>query len=199
MDNIIEATGRLSETIGEKLGLLQHREVVTGKIFITGCGTIGWRVALRILAAGYPSLRVGFRHPDDECAQELSQKGAEIADFWWKDESTFEKALEGCKIVFCITPYIQNWANAFPAFLRACEKAGVQYFVKVSGIVALLYERGHCSSFSASCMCRTLDFAKVSFYHSRRTVSKSCTLWFEVKRLYISSFCHCMRLSLSQG
>ena len=132
MENIIQTTGKVSEVIGEKLGL-HHTEIVTGKLFITGGqGVIGYRVALRLLNSGYPSVRVGFRHPDDGCAQDLSKKGAEIADFCWNDESTYETALEGVKIVFCVTPYIENWAKAFPAFLRACEKAGVKYFVKVS-------------------------------------------------------------------
>lgn len=94
---------------------------------------MGYRVALRLfLNSGYPSVRVGFRHPDDECAEELSKKGADIADFCWDNESTYAKALAGVKIVFCVTPYIENWAQRFPAFLRACEAAGVQFFVKVS-------------------------------------------------------------------
>ena len=92
----------------------------------------GYRVASRLLNSGYPSLRLGFRHPDDECAEELSKVGAEIADFYWRDETTYAKALDGVKIVFCVTPYIEGWAQSFPAFLHACEDAGVQYFVKVS-------------------------------------------------------------------
>ena len=106
--------------------------MVTGKLFITGGkGIIGYRVALRLLNAGSPSVRIGVRHPEDESAQELSKKGAEIADFEWCDEATYASALEGVKIVFCVTPYIENWAEKFPAFLAACDKAGVKYFVKV--------------------------------------------------------------------
>lgn len=132
--NVLEVTEKLSDIISEKL-CLQHNTVVTGKLFVTGGkGVIGYRVALRLLGnkIRYPSVRVGFHHPNNECAQELSKKGAEIADFCWTNDSTFATALEGVKIVFCTTPYIENWAKTFPAFLRACEKAGVQYFVKVS-------------------------------------------------------------------
>lgn len=129
---VAEGTERFSDIVSEKLGL-QHHELVTGKLFITGGkGIIGYRVALRLLDSGHPSVRVGFRHPDEECAQELSQKGAEVADFCWNDETTYASALEGVKIVFCVTPYVENWAKSFPAFLRACETAGVQYFVKMS-------------------------------------------------------------------
>lgn len=112
--------------------LFVSHEVVTGKLFISGGkGIIGYRVALRLLNAGSPSVRVGLRHPEDECAKELSEKGAEIAEFEWSDEATYAPALEGVKIVFCVTPYIENWAEKFPAFLAACEQAGVKYFVKV--------------------------------------------------------------------
>ena len=74
MDNIgrntTDTTEKVSDTISEKLDL--HR-FVTGKLFITGGkGIVGYRVALRLLNSGYPSLRVGFHRPDDECAQEVS-------------------------------------------------------------------------------------------------------------------------------
>lgn len=85
--------------------LFVSHEVVTGKLFISGGkGIIGYRVALRLLNAGSPSVRVGLRHPEDECAKELSEKGAEIAEFEWSDEATYAPALEGVKIVFCVTP-----------------------------------------------------------------------------------------------
>ncbi|KAL7552978.1 hypothetical protein ACHAWF_017197 [Thalassiosira exigua] len=133
MDNIERSIEKVSEFVGDRLCTRQSKTLVTGKLFITGGkGIIGYRVALRLLNSGYPSVRVGFRQPDDECAQELSKKGAEVADFCWTRESTYASALQGVKIVFCVTPYIEGWAKYFPAFLEACEKAGVQYFVKVS-------------------------------------------------------------------
>jgi len=133
MEPIIQATEKVSDVIGECLGR-DHQEVVTGKIFVTGGRSVlGYRVALRLLQAGSPSVRVGFRHSDDECAQGLSKQGAEVVDFCWNDESTFSEALKGVKIVFSeSTPNIEKWSTAFPTFLRACEEADVKYFVKVS-------------------------------------------------------------------
>eukprot|EP01082_Thalassiosira_pseudonana_P011879 g10827.t1 g10827 contig4:2643876-2645031(+) len=123
-----KAAGIISETLG-----LTQNVLVTGKIFLTGAkGVIGYRTALRLLNSGYPYIRIGSRRPDDSVAQELSKKGAEIADFNWSDTSTYASALEGVKIVFASLPYVDNWAKNFPAFLHACEKSGVQYFVKVS-------------------------------------------------------------------
>ena len=133
MEPIIQATEKVSDVIGECLGR-EHQEVVTGKIFVTGGrGVLGYRVVLRLLEAGSPYVRVGFRHPDDDCAQVLSKKGAEVVGFDWIDENTFSEALKGVKIVFCeASPNIEKWSTAFPTFLRACEEADVKYFVKVS-------------------------------------------------------------------
>ncbi|KAL7494729.1 hypothetical protein ACHAWT_006956 [Skeletonema menzelii] len=120
-----------------KLGLKEHQDdvVTAGRIFVTGAqGVLGYRVAQRLLNAGHPATRIGYRHPDDlsNFAEQLSSKGAEVVHFDWKDKTTYASALDGVKIVFCVTPYTENWAQTFPKFLRACEKAGVEYFVKVS-------------------------------------------------------------------
>lgn len=128
--------GDACDHLRDILGLKEHHDdVVSGRIFVTGAqGVLGYRVAQRLLNAGHPSIRLGYRHPDDlgDFADQLSTKEAEVVHFDWKDKTTFSSALDGVKIVFCELPYIVNWAQAFPAFLRACEKAGVEYFVKVS-------------------------------------------------------------------
>jgi uncharacterized protein YbjT (DUF2867 family) len=128
--------GEACNFVFDSLGLKQHNEqLVTGRIFITGAnGVLGFRVAQRLLNCGHPLTRIGYRHADDlgDFANQLSTKGAEVVHFDWKDEATYSSALDGVKIVFCVTPYIENWAKTFPVFLRACEKAGVEYFVKVS-------------------------------------------------------------------
>jgi uncharacterized protein YbjT (DUF2867 family) len=131
------ATLKVGDFLCDSLGLKQHNhnELVTGRIFITGAkGVLGFRVAQRLLSCGHPLTRIGYRHADDlgDFANQLSTKGAEVVHFDWKDEATYSSALDGVKIVFCVTPYIENWAKTFPVFLRACEKAGVEYFVKVS-------------------------------------------------------------------
>ena len=75
-------------------------------------------LVLKIITTGHPSVRIGSRHPDDVCAEQLSKKGAEIADFCWGNDATYAPALEGVKIVFCVTPYLNHWAKSFPAFLH---------------------------------------------------------------------------------
>lgn len=103
----------------------------TGSIFITTpTDPVGYRCALRLLRAGYPQVRVGLRHPD--LGEELNKEGAEIADFSWDHEETFDHAVKGVRAVFCVIPYKSDWEQHFPVFLEACKKAGVQYFVKVS-------------------------------------------------------------------
>lgn len=62
----------------------------------------------------------------------MNKLGAEIADFVWDDEATFDKALKGVKSVLCTVPYTKDWQKHFPAFLEACERAGVRHFVKIS-------------------------------------------------------------------
>lgn len=129
--------GDACDFVCDKLGLKEHHDddIVTGRIFVTGAkGVLGSRVAQRLLNAGHPSTRIGYRNPDDlgNFADQLSSKGAEVVHFDWKDKTTYSSALDGVKIVFCVTPYTENWAQTFPAFLRACEKAGVEFFVKVS-------------------------------------------------------------------
>lgn len=113
--------------IGETLGLIE----TSGTIFVTGaCGVIGNRVANRLLDAGYPTVRVGARCPTK--VEGLNERGAEVADFCWELEETYDKALVGVKSVFCTTPYTKGWARRFPNFVKACQKAGVRNFVKVS-------------------------------------------------------------------
>jgi len=124
---VTETLENVGTFLGESLGFIE----TSGTIFIPGaCGVIGYRVANRLLDAGYPTLRVGARCPAK--VETLNKRGAEIADFCWDNEATYDKALAGVKSVFCTTPYVKNWSRQFPAFLRACQKAGVRNFVKVS-------------------------------------------------------------------
>ncbi len=116
--------------VGEKLGI-PNLDPTSGTIFITGgTGVLGYRVSTRLLRAGYPTVRLGVHHP--EVAEELGKEGAEIADFRWDNDATYEKALHGVKSVFCNAPYVSNWDEKFPLFLNACKAAGVKHFVKLS-------------------------------------------------------------------
>lgn len=133
METIIDVATQASiklRQVGEALGL-RNLDPESGKIFLTGgSGVIGHRVALQLLRAGYPEVRIGSLRPDS--LEELNKMGAEIADFAWEKEETYEKALKGVKSVLCTVAYQKDWQAHFPVFLEACKKAGVRHFVKIS-------------------------------------------------------------------
>ena len=128
--DVVSNLGLVLADVGEKLGI-PNLDPTSGTIFITGgTGVVGHRVATRLLRAGYPTVRLGVHHPD--IAEELGKEGAEIADFQWDNDATYEKALQGVKSVLCNAPYVANWDEKFPLFLKACKAAGVKHFVKLS-------------------------------------------------------------------
>lgn len=127
MSTFAQTIENVGTAIGETLGLTE----TAGTIFVTGaCDVIGYRVANRLLDAGYPTVRVGAKCPTK--LENFNKRGASVADFCWDNEASYDKALAGVKSVFCTAPYTSNWATKFPAFLKACRKAGVRNFVKVS-------------------------------------------------------------------
>lgn len=102
-----------------------------GTIFVTGGhGVLSYRVASRLLNAGYPTVRVGALHADE--LSDLSKLGAEVADFCWSNDGTYAKALNGAKTVFCTLPHHEGWEKDFDLFLEACEEAEVKHIVKMS-------------------------------------------------------------------
>ena len=44
----------------------------------------------------------------------------------------YSAALKGVKTVFCTIPHINNWSEAFPAFLSKAKEKKVEHFVKIS-------------------------------------------------------------------
>lgn len=108
----------------------------------SGTGVLGYRVAMSLLEAGHTDVRVGMwgytsgrmmGHTfAQQCADELLARGAEIVDFDWSHPDRYEEILQDVKTVFCSLPHIQNWADAFPAFLAACKVKKVEHFVKIS-------------------------------------------------------------------
>jgi uncharacterized protein YbjT (DUF2867 family) len=102
-----------------------------GTIFVTGGhGIISYRVASRLLNAGFPTVRVGALHADE--LSDLNKLGAEVADFSWGKDETYDKALKGVKTVFCAPPHSKYWDEDFEVFLKACQEAGVKHIVKMS-------------------------------------------------------------------
>ena len=100
---------------------------------------------MSLLEAGHTSVSVGIWSGErklgpgaglkgfaDNIASILEAKGAEVIDFDWNDESSYEGALKGVKTVFCTIPHMDQWASVFPAFLSKCKALKVEHFVKIS-------------------------------------------------------------------
>lgn len=130
LSSAIHASAQTLAHVGEALGL-RNLDPESGKIFITdGVGVVGHRVAVKLLNAGYPTIRLGTTNPVSlSFANDL---GAEICDFNWSDESTFMKALHGVKSVLITIPYTADWDRHFSTFIEACRHSGVKHIVKVS-------------------------------------------------------------------
>jgi NAD(P)H dehydrogenase (quinone) len=130
MESVIHKSARTLIQVGEALGI-HNLDPESGKIFVTGgTGVVGHRVAARLLNAGYPSVRLGTKNP--ESLADMNKLGAEIADFSWDREETYEKALKDVRSVLCTIPYTKMWYKHFPVFLEACKAAGVKHIVKIS-------------------------------------------------------------------
>jgi NAD(P)H dehydrogenase (quinone) len=130
VSKFIRTSARTLTEIGEVLGI-RNLDPESGLIFITGgTGVVGHRVALKLLNAGYPQVRLGVMNTDT--VEDKNKLGAEIADFSWNREDTYAKALKDVKSVLVTIPYCQDWEKHFPAFFDACIKAGVKHFVKIS-------------------------------------------------------------------
>lgn len=106
-------------------------QVSPDAVFVTGgSGPVGHRIALRLVDAGHPNIRTGVHHL--EAAESVGKLGVEISYFDWNMEETYAPALKGAKSVVCTAPYVANWEQRFPAFVKACKEAGVKHIVKLS-------------------------------------------------------------------
>jgi uncharacterized protein YbjT (DUF2867 family) len=130
VENAVKKAAVSLAQVGERLGI-PNLDPTGGLILITGgTGPVGHRIALRLIDAGYPTVRVGVHHP--EAGEDLSKRGVDVTTFNWNDENTYAPALAGVKSVMCTAPYVANWQQQFPAFLKACQQAGVKHIVKLS-------------------------------------------------------------------
>jgi uncharacterized protein YbjT (DUF2867 family) len=130
LESVENAVVNWARAVGEKLGI-PNLDPAGGLILVTGgTGPVGHRIALRLADAGYPTVRAGLHNP--EADETLGKLGVDVVKFDWKDEKTYAPALEGVKSVMCTAPYISNWQEKFPAFLKACEEARVKHIVKLS-------------------------------------------------------------------
>ena len=130
MEHLSDSLFKGLAQVGEVLGI-HNLDPESGRVFVTGgSGIIGHRVALRLLNAGYPQVRLGTSKV--ELLEDMGLKGAEIADFSWDREDTYTHALKDVKSVLCTVAYTKDWSKHFPVFLNACEAAGVKHIVKLS-------------------------------------------------------------------
>ena len=104
-----------------------------GTILVTCAnGVVGHRVALRLLKAGYPSVRLGVHDSEEEKVVELVELGAETVEFAWEKENSYALALDGAKSVFVCLDVVEGWEEKFPLFLEACHQAKIKHIVKLS-------------------------------------------------------------------
>lgn len=114
-----------------------------GTIFITsGTGVVGYRVAMGLLDAGCEHVRVGVwkgKRQDgvdnsigQTVSEKLEAKGATVITFDWTNVDGYKMALAGANTVFCTLPHMNEPADTFNNFLNACQKEGVDHFVKTS-------------------------------------------------------------------
>jgi hypothetical protein len=107
-------------------------------LVIGGEGVIAHRVACRLVSLGYPTVRVGVLHPNDEPGFLPELQGtAEIVRFDWEDESTYQPVLRDVRRVFITLPHVPGWNEHFAEFLRVAKRSGVRHFVKLSFCHAL--------------------------------------------------------------
>ena len=102
-----------------------------GTILVTDAtGVIGHRVAMKLLAAGFPTVRVGVSQPEN--AQHLAKMGAQVVAFDFDNTLTYAGAFEGVKSVYLAVPHHSNWKQKFDTLLTIAKKHGVRHFVKLS-------------------------------------------------------------------
>jgi uncharacterized protein YbjT (DUF2867 family) len=104
-----------------------------GPILVTSAtGVVAYRVSAKLLAAGYPAVRIGV--PDVVAFQSVlaEARNAELVEFDWDREETYANALKGVTSVFFAFPHHERWEHNFSTFLALAQQAGVNHFVKLS-------------------------------------------------------------------
>lgn len=105
---------------------------------------VSYRVAIRLIEVG-SKVRIGVTsdQADSPTSQELKARGVSLVPFSWKDESTYSKALQSVKAIFCVVPQCEGWVKCFYVFFDTCRKNGVKHFVKLSFYNALTSRANH--------------------------------------------------------
>ena len=119
------------QSIGEALDM-HNLDREPGRIFITEVSSeVGQTIASRLIHTGYAQVRIGATITPTSFFDE-ALRGVEIVEFAWDREETYANALNGVKSVIITIPYKQRWYKYFSAFIKACKKAKVKHYVKLS-------------------------------------------------------------------
>jgi hypothetical protein len=88
-------------------------------IFLTSADVVGYRVATRLIEAG-SKVRVGVAsdQSNSQVSHYLMKRGVSLVPFSWEDESTYSKAVQGAKTVFCVVSPRKGWVKRFHAFFE---------------------------------------------------------------------------------
>jgi NmrA-like family len=118
------------QSIGEALDM-HNLDREPGRIFITEVSSeVGQTIASRLIQSGYAQVRLGATAASTTSS--YSSRGVEIVEFSWDREETYANALNGVKSVIITIPYKQHWYKYFSTFVKACKKAKVKHYVKLS-------------------------------------------------------------------
>jgi uncharacterized protein YbjT (DUF2867 family) len=121
----------------DKVKALPVFNTSTGRILVTdSSGVVGYRIASKLLAAGYPTVRVGVRDSEVPSVAGLVSQGAEIKEFCWEKEYCYAQALEDVQSVYISAPVVST-DERFTAFIAACKNSNVKHIVKLSFYHAL--------------------------------------------------------------
>jgi uncharacterized protein YbjT (DUF2867 family) len=145
-----------------------------GTILVTGAtGVVAYRVAAKLLATGYPSVRIGV--PDVAAFQSVlaEARDAELVEFDWDREETYANALKGATSVFIAFPHHEHWEHNFYAFLALAQQAGVNHFVKLSFYHAMAPEPETVHQYNLNPV--EDPFLKVPFIRMHRTCDTKLT------------------------
>ena len=96
-----------------------------------GLGVIGHRVAYKLLAAGYPHVRIGV--PNITQGEHFKEhKGAQVVLFDFDKPETYKPALHEVHSVYFAIPDHEEWQENFESFLKAMKEEKVSHIVKLS-------------------------------------------------------------------
>ena len=120
------------KSIGEALDI-HNLDREPGRIFMTEASSeVGKAIASRLIKTGYAHLRIGTTTTITPTCDDKQSRGVELVDFCWDREETYAHALKGVKSVIITIPYQRHWYKHFSAFIKACQKAKVKHYVKLS-------------------------------------------------------------------